>query len=248
MSRARRRFGRSRTAERQRTRGDARAFERDAVAQRVVGRRQVALDVVRQRVHAGRRGDRAAAGRASARDRRRPRFARTRREHDALDVRVVLAERRSSGRPPSRCPRSSAARRSRAGAIGDRAHLRVVPRVLDARRRRASPSRRRPWRRRAPRRRRSRSRCRRGARGRPPTPCLDLRRRRVAENAVEHARHRGPRLRLERVDELGEHRRRRERAVGDDQRPLEALARAGARATSLRRRRRSGWWSETRSA
>ena len=51
-------------------------FERDAVAQRVVGRRQVALDVVRQRVHAGRRGDRRAAGRASAPGRRRPTRAR----------------------------------------------------------------------------------------------------------------------------------------------------------------------------
>ncbi len=44
--------------DRQRARGDAHALERDAVAQRVICRRQVGLDVVRERVHAGGRGDR----------------------------------------------------------------------------------------------------------------------------------------------------------------------------------------------
>ena len=47
----------SRTARGQRTRADAQALERNAVAQRVVGRREVALDVVGQRVHAGGRRD-----------------------------------------------------------------------------------------------------------------------------------------------------------------------------------------------
>ena len=50
--------------DRQRPRGDAHAFERDAVAQRMVLGRQVRLDVVRERVHAGGRGDAREEGRS----------------------------------------------------------------------------------------------------------------------------------------------------------------------------------------
>ena len=39
---------------RERARGDAHAFQRNAIADGVVRRRQVRLDIVRQRIHAGR--------------------------------------------------------------------------------------------------------------------------------------------------------------------------------------------------
>ena len=43
--------------DRQRLGGDAHPFQRDAVADRMVGRREVGFDVVSERVHAGRGGD-----------------------------------------------------------------------------------------------------------------------------------------------------------------------------------------------
>ena len=82
----------SRTAVEQRARGDARAFERDAVAQRVVGRRQVALDVVRQRVHAGGGGHRRRQAERQLGVGEHHLGQDLRREDHALDVRVVLAD------------------------------------------------------------------------------------------------------------------------------------------------------------
>ena len=226
--------------DRQRARGDAHAFERDAVAQRVVGGRQVRLDVVRQRVHAGRGGDRRrqverqlGVGEHRLREQ-------LRREDDLLDVRVVVGDDRRAADLATRCRRSSAARRSTGSGSVDRAHLRVVPRVLEDVARVRAPSARSPWRRRAPRRRRGRStavgavRPERGGAGRRPgcaPGCPRCRRRR---------RRRGPAASATNAGSSGS---ARDAAVGDDQRPRDCRARAGARRRACARRGRSGWWS-----
>jgi hypothetical protein len=111
-------------------RRDARALERDAVAQRVVGRRQVALDVVRERVHAGGRGHRRRQpqrqlGIGEHRLRQQPG-----REEDALDVRVVLRDH--AGAPDLGAGARGRGQGDEVGQwIDDRPHLRVVPGVLE---------------------------------------------------------------------------------------------------------------------
>ncbi len=90
--------------DRQRPRGDAHALERDAVAHRMIFGRQVRLDVVRERVHAGGRGDRRrqverqlGIGEHALREE-------LRREDDLLDVRRVVrhhAERPTSDPVPA---------------------------------------------------------------------------------------------------------------------------------------------------
>ena len=132
------------------------------------------------------------------------------------------------------------------GSVGvDRAHLRDGPRRTPSRRRRASPSRRRPWRRRARRRRRCRRRSRRGAPGTPPrrpSPALAV----GLPNTPPNTATASP-ARREVGLQLGDQRQRREALVGDDERPLQALL-AQVRADELARaRRRSGSSSETRS-
>ncbi len=199
----------------QRARGDPHAFQRDAVAQRVVRRRQVALDVVRQRVHAGRGGDRRRQAERQLRVGEHRAGQDLRREHDALDVRVVLGDH--GGAPDLRAGAGGRRQRDEVRqVVADRAHVRVVPdelqRVAVVRAQHADDLRH----------------VERGAAaeaddavGRVRTERraagVGLRDRRVAVHAVVHGdvETRG----LERRDEAGGHGQPGQRAVGDDQRP-----------------------------
>ena len=144
----------------QRPRGDADAFERDAVAQRVVLGRQIRLDVVRERVHAGRRGDRRRQVERELRIGEHASGEQPRREDDLLDVRLVVRHHRRAAHL-----RSRAGGRRQRDEIGQRrgrsAGLPDGPRRIRGCRRDGSPSARWLSPRRAPRRRPSRSRRRR---------------------------------------------------------------------------------------
>ena len=229
--------------------GSARAamrvpFERDAVAERVVGRRQVALDVVRQRVHAGRRGHRGRQAERQLRVGEHRLGEDLRREHDALDVRVVLAD--DDAERPTSLPvpevvgsatKYGSGRRSGAPADGPRrtrstspSCVAITPTTLATSSAAPPPK---PITQSAP--------CARYA----AAPAITWRAGRVAER-----RRRRPTTRArprEAVAELGEQRQRRQGLVGDDQRPRRARARAGAGRPACGRRRRSGSPSERRS-
>jgi hypothetical protein len=212
-------------------RADAQALERDAVAQRVVGGRQVALDVVRQRVDAGGRGHRRRQreGQLGIGEHRPGQQLGA--EHRALDVRVVLADHR---RAPDFAAgtRGGGQRHEVRQLMGDRPHLRMVPHVLDHvavvhRHQRDHLG-----------------HVERGAAAEADHAVRPVRlerrrtghhlaRGRVAEDAVEH----GDVQALQVGAELGQQRQLGERAVGHDQRALQALleqvradqrARAGA--------------------
>ena len=116
--------------ERQRARGDAHAFERDAVAQRMVFGRQVRLDVVRQRVHAGRGGDRRrqverqlGIGEHASREQ-------LRREDDLLHVRRVVRDHRRAA--DLRAGAGGRRQRDEIRQLAvDRPHVRMVPCVFE---------------------------------------------------------------------------------------------------------------------
>ena len=118
--------------DRQRARGDAHALERDAVAQRVIGRATgsdstlcVSASMPVAAVIAGGRSS-VSSGSANT-----ALASSCGREDDLLDVRVVVGDHRRAADLASRCPRSSARRRSTAARCVDRPHLRMVPRVLE---------------------------------------------------------------------------------------------------------------------
>ena len=100
----------------QRARGDAHAFERDAVAQRMIGGRQVRLDVVRQRVHARGRGDERRQVERQLGIGEHGLGEQQRREDDLLDVRLVVGD-----------DRRAADLRAGAGGRGQRDEVRHAP-------------------------------------------------------------------------------------------------------------------------
>ena len=141
----------------QRARGDAHAFERDAVAQRMIGGRQVRLDVVRQRIHAGGGGDERRQVERQLGIGEHRLGEQQRREDDLLDVRLVVGDHR---RAPDL--RARARGRGQRDELGHRPGPSAAPADGPTRTRGCrpdgAPSARSPSRRRAPRRRRGRSR------------------------------------------------------------------------------------------
>ena len=109
--------------------GDARAFQGDAVTQRVVGGREVTFDVVGERVHAGSRCHVRGQAQCQLRVGKYTLSQNFGAEHDALEVRIVFTHH-------------AAAAYFRAGArgrgqghkirqlVGDGPHVRVIPHVF----------------------------------------------------------------------------------------------------------------------
>jgi hypothetical protein len=224
-------------------RADAQALERDAVAQRVVGRRQVALDVVRERVHAGGGGDGAGQRERGLGVGEHHLGQQLGAEDGALDVRAAVLGVFRHHRRAAHLG-AGARRRGQRHEVGqfvdDGTHLRVVPDVFDdvavVHRHQRHDLRD----------------VERGAtaEGDHAVGTVRLERRRaghhlaggrVAEDAVEHADVQPAQV----AAEFGQHRQRAERTVGDDQRALQPLlqqvrtderARAGAEVDGRRER------------
>jgi hypothetical protein len=210
---------------------NARALQRNAVAQRVVGRREVTLDVVRERIHAGGcRDRRRQAQREFGVGKHHP-GKNLRAEDDALEVRVVLAHHRRAADFGAGA-RGGGQRDEVRQRVADGAHLRMVPDVLEdvAFVRGGHADHLGHVQRRAP------------AETDDAVGVVRLVGRRTvhhlaAGRVAEHAGKHGHVQPVEMGPEFGQHRQGAERAVGDDQRALETLlqqmrgdllARAGA--------------------
>ena len=108
---------------------DAHAFQSDAVAHRVIGGAEIGLDVVRHRIHAGGGGHVGGQGERKFGIGEYRLGQQTRREHDPLDVRVVLRHHARAAHFGTGAAGGRQRDEVRQIAV-NRSHLRVIPHVF----------------------------------------------------------------------------------------------------------------------